>query len=60
MSGPVGFVSVGLMGYGMYPWLLETGYERVVMAHRRRDRADDLIERGARRLSIGSRRWIRC
>ena len=48
MSKPaVGFIGVGLMGHGMAKNIVEAGYPLRVMAHRKREAVDDLIERGA-------------
>ena len=50
----VGFVGAGLMGYGMCRSLLRGGFEVRVVAHRRRDRIEDLVARGATEVaSIG-------
>jgi hypothetical protein len=43
----VGFIGVGLMGWGMAKNIVEKGYPLVVMAHRKREAVDDLIGRGA-------------
>lgn len=49
MSGRdrIGFVGVGLMGHGMARNLVEKGHPLTVLAHRSRDRIDDLRRRGA-------------
>ncbi len=44
----IGFIGVGLMGHGMGKNLLENGYPLTVLAHRRRERIEDLKQRGAR------------
>ena len=43
----VGLIGVGLMGHGMGHNLLKGGYELRVLAHRRRDRVEDLVSQGA-------------
>ena len=43
----VGFVGVGLMGHGMAKNLIEAGYPLTVIAHRSRERIEDLKRRGA-------------
>ena len=45
----VGFVGVGLMGWGMAKNAVEKGYPLRVIAHRKREAVDDLVARGARR-----------
>ena len=46
----VGFVGVGLMGWGMAKNVVEKGYPLRVIAHRKREAVDDLVgARGARR-----------
>ncbi len=49
MSKPetIGFVGIGLMGHGMAANILAAGYELTVIAHRSRDKVDDLLARGA-------------
>ena len=44
----VGFVGVGLMGWGMAKNVVEKGWPLRVVAHRRREAVDDLVGRGAR------------
>jgi 3-hydroxyisobutyrate dehydrogenase-like beta-hydroxyacid dehydrogenase len=44
----VGFVGVGLMGWGMAKNAVEKGWPVRVIAHRRREAVDDLVGRGAR------------
>ena len=44
----VGFVGVGLMGWGMAKNAVEKGYPIRVIAHRKREAVDDLVGRGAR------------
>jgi 3-hydroxyisobutyrate dehydrogenase-like beta-hydroxyacid dehydrogenase len=43
----VGLIGVGLMGHGIGKNIVEKGYALKVVAHRSRDRVDDLIKRGA-------------
>lgn len=43
----VGFVGVGLMGWGMAKNAVEKGYPLRVVAHRKREAVDDLVARGA-------------
>ena len=43
----VGFVGVGLMGWGMAKNAVEKGYPLRVVAHRKREAVDDLVKRGA-------------
>lgn len=43
----VGFVGVGLMGWGMAKNAVEKGYPIRVVAHRKREAVDDLVSRGA-------------
>ena len=43
----IGFIGTGLMGHGMAKNIVEAGYPLVVMAHRKREAIDDLIQRGA-------------
>lgn len=43
----VGFIGVGLMGWGMAKNAVEKGYSLRVVAHRRREAVDDLVGRGA-------------
>jgi 3-hydroxyisobutyrate dehydrogenase-like beta-hydroxyacid dehydrogenase len=44
----VGFVGVGLMGWGMAKNAVEKGFPLRVVAHRKREAVDDLVARGAR------------
>lgn len=48
----VGFVGVGLMGWGMAKNVVEKGWPLRVIAHRKREAVDDLVGRGAR--EVGS------
>lgn len=43
----VGFIGVGLMGWGMAKNAVEKGFPLRVVAHRKREAVDDLIKRGA-------------
>ncbi|MFO1142942.1 MAG: NAD(P)-dependent oxidoreductase [Amaricoccus sp.] len=43
----VGFVGVGLMGWGMAKNAVEKGFPLRVIAHRKREAVDDLVARGA-------------
>ena len=47
----VGFVGVGLMGWGMAKNAVEKGYPLRVIAHRKREAVDDLVTRGAEEVS---------
>ena len=47
----VGFVGVGLMGWGMAKNAVEKGWPLRVIAHRKREAVDDLVERGAREVA---------
>jgi 3-hydroxyisobutyrate dehydrogenase-like beta-hydroxyacid dehydrogenase len=44
----VGFIGVGLMGWGMAKNAVEKGYPLRVVAHRKREAVDDLVRRGGR------------
>ncbi len=48
MKERVGFVGVGLMGHGMAKNIVEKGWPLTILAHRRREAADDLLKRGAK------------
>lgn len=48
----VGFVGVGLMGWGMARNVVEKGWPLRVIAHRRREAVEDLVGRGA--VEVGS------
>jgi len=43
----VGFVGVGMMGWGMAKNATEKGFSTLVVAHRKREAVDDLVARGA-------------
>ena len=47
----VGFVGVGLMGWGMAKNAVEKGWPLRVIAHRKREAVDDLVGRGAREVT---------
>jgi 3-hydroxyisobutyrate dehydrogenase-like beta-hydroxyacid dehydrogenase len=47
----VGFVGVGLMGWGMAKNVVEKGWPLVVAAHRKREAVNDLVGRGAREVA---------
>lgn len=47
MSGKIGFIGIGLMGYAMCRRLLDQGYDLTIIAHRNRTRIEDLVGRGA-------------
>jgi 3-hydroxyisobutyrate dehydrogenase-like beta-hydroxyacid dehydrogenase len=47
MKERIGFVGVGLMGHGMAKNIVENGWPLTILAHRRREAADDLLKRGA-------------
>ena len=47
----VGFVGVGLMGWGMAKNAVEKGWPLRDIAHRKREAVDDLVERGAREVA---------
>jgi hypothetical protein len=47
----VGFVGVGLMGWGMAKNVVEKGWPLRVIAHRKREAVDDLVGRGAREVA---------
>lgn len=44
----IGFIGAGMMGSGLCANLLRAGYPLTVIAHRNRERIDDLVARGAR------------
>jgi len=50
----VGFIGVGLMGWGMARNVLAKGFELTVMAHHKRQAIDDLVQRGAREVQTPS------
>ena len=47
----VGFVGVGLMGWGMAKNAVEKGWPLRVVAHRKREAVEDLVGRGAREVA---------
>ncbi|MCI4664808.1 MAG: NAD(P)-dependent oxidoreductase [Neomegalonema sp.] len=46
----VGFIGVGLMGWGMAKNAVEKGFPLRVIAHRKREAVEDLVRRGAQEL----------
>ena len=48
MKERIGFVGIGLMGHGMAKNIVDKGWPLTVLAHRRRDAAEDLVKRGAK------------
>jgi 3-hydroxyisobutyrate dehydrogenase-like beta-hydroxyacid dehydrogenase len=48
MKERIGFIGVGLMGHGMAKNIVEKGWPLTVLAHRRREAAEDLKTRGAK------------
>jgi len=52
----IGFIGLGYMGHGMAKNIVEKGYPLTVMAHRRREAAEDLARRGAR--EVGTPREV--
>ena len=47
MKERIGFVGLGAMGHGMAKNIVEKGWPLTVLAHRRREAAEDLKQRGA-------------
>ena len=47
----VGFVGVGLMGWGMAKNAVEKGWPLRVIAHRKREAVDDLVKRGGKEVA---------
>lgn len=47
MKERIGFIGVGLMGYGMAKNIVEKGWPLTVLAHRNREPVEDLKSRGA-------------
>ena len=43
----IGFIGVGLMGWGMAKNTVENGFSTLVVAHQKREAVDDLVARGA-------------
>jgi len=43
----IGFIGVGMMGHGICLNLLKAGYPLTIVAHRNRERVEDLLGRGA-------------
>ena len=48
MKERIGFVGVGLMGHGMAKNIVDKGWPLAILAHRRREAAEDLVKRGAK------------
>jgi 3-hydroxyisobutyrate dehydrogenase-like beta-hydroxyacid dehydrogenase len=48
MKERIGFIGVGLMGHGMAKNIVDKGWPLTILAHRRRDAAEDLVKRGAK------------
>ncbi len=48
MTETIGFIGLGHMGHGMAKNLVEKGFPLTVLARRKRERVDDLVQRGAR------------
>lgn len=51
MTERIGFIGVGLMGYGPARLLLEAGYPLTLLGHRNREPVDDLVGRGAQEVA---------
>lgn len=47
MAETIGFIGLGLMGYGIARNIVEKGYPLTVVAHRNRAPVEDLVSRGA-------------
>lgn len=47
MKPKIGFIGIGMMGHGMANNLLQKGYDVVAMAHRNREKLEDLLSKGA-------------
>ncbi len=56
MNERVGFIGIGLMGYGMAKNLLLKGWPLTAMAHRNRAPLNDLLALGAKGVLLG-RAW---
>jgi 3-hydroxyisobutyrate dehydrogenase-like beta-hydroxyacid dehydrogenase len=56
----VGFIGIGLMGHGMAGNILKKGFDLTVLAHRSRERIDDLVSRGAGEVSSARELAERC
>ena len=55
MPSRIGFIGVGLMGYGMAKCLIEKGHALTVMGRRNRAPVDDLVKRGAKEAAGAAR-----
>ncbi len=53
MKERIGFIGLGAMGSGMAANLLAKGFPLTVLAHRRREAADDLVSKGAAEARTG-------
>lgn len=53
MNERIGFIGLGAMGSGMAANLLAKGFALTVLAHRRRDKIDDLVAKGATEAKTG-------
>ncbi len=53
MKERIGFIGLGAMGSGMATNLLAKGFALTVLAHRRRDKIDDLVAKGATEAKTG-------
>jgi 3-hydroxyisobutyrate dehydrogenase-like beta-hydroxyacid dehydrogenase len=53
MNERIGFIGLGAMGSGMAANLLAKGFALTVLAHRRRDKIDDLVAKGATKAKTG-------
>ena len=47
MADSIGFIGLGFMGHGMAANILKKGFPLTVMANRRREAVEDLVEKGA-------------
>ncbi len=56
----VGFIGVGLMGWGMAKNAVEKGYPLRVIAHRKREAVEDLVERGAEERATAAELGAEC
>lgn len=56
----IGFIGVGLMGYGMAHNILEKGYPLVTMAHRSRKNVDKLLAEGATEVQTPAEMAAQC
>lgn len=56
----IGFVGIGLMGSGMAKNILAKGYDLTILAHRRREAAEELVALGAHEASSARELAERC